>query len=41
MFNGYVVKITGDSVTFQETVQDKLGKPFTREIVKKIYTPAV
>jgi hypothetical protein len=41
VFNGYVVKITGDSVTFQETVQDKLGKPFTREIVKKIYTPAV
>jgi Tfp pilus assembly protein PilP len=41
VFNGYVVKITGDSVTFQETVQDKLGKTFTREIVKKIYTPAV
>jgi Tfp pilus assembly protein PilP len=41
VFNGYVVKITGDSVTFQETVQDKLGKPFTREIVKKIFTPAV
>jgi len=41
VFNGYVVKITGDSVTFQETVQDKLGKPFTREIVKKIVTPAV
>jgi hypothetical protein len=41
VFNGYVVKITGDSVTFQETLQDKLGKPFTREIVKKIFTPAV
>jgi hypothetical protein len=41
VFNGYVVKITGDSVTFQETVQDKLGKPFTREIVKRIFTPAV
>ena len=26
VFNGYVVKITGDSVVFQETVQDKLGK---------------
>ncbi|MGC2171745.1 MAG: hypothetical protein WA623_10200, partial [Candidatus Sulfotelmatobacter sp.] len=24
VFNGYVVKITGDSVVFQETVQDKL-----------------
>ncbi len=41
VFNGYVMKITGDSVVFQETVQDKLGKPFTREIVKRIFTPAV
>jgi Tfp pilus assembly protein PilP len=41
VFNGYVVKITGDSVVFQETVQDKLGKSFTREVVKKITTPAV
>jgi hypothetical protein len=41
VFNGYVVKITGDSVVFQETVQDKLGKTFTREVVKKILTPAV
>jgi Tfp pilus assembly protein PilP len=41
VFNGYVVRITGDSVVFEETVQDKLGKPFTREIVKKITTPAV
>ncbi len=41
VFNGYVVKITGDSVIFSETVQDQLGKPFTREITKKIITPAV
>jgi Tfp pilus assembly protein PilP len=41
VFNGYVVKITGDSVVFQETFQDKLGKPLTREIVKRIVTPAV
>jgi Tfp pilus assembly protein PilP len=41
VFNGYVVKITGDSVVFQETLQDKLGKPFTREVVKRIFTPAV
>ena len=41
VFNGFVVKITGDSVTFQETVQDKLGKSFTREVVKRILTPAV
>jgi Tfp pilus assembly protein PilP len=41
VFNGYVLRITGDSVVFQETVQDKLGKPFTREVVKRIITPAV
>jgi hypothetical protein len=41
VFNGFVVKITGDSVVFEETVEDKLGKPFTREVVKRIFTPAV
>ena len=41
VFNGYVVKITGDAVVFLETVQDKLGKPLTREVVKRIFTPAV
>jgi hypothetical protein len=41
VFNGYVVRITGDSVVFQETFQDKLGKSLTREVTKKILTPAV
>ena len=41
VFDGYVVKITGDSVIFKETMQDRLGKTFTREVVKKITTPAV
>ena len=41
VFNGYVVKITGDSVIFKETMQDRLGKSFTREVVKKLTTPAV
>jgi len=41
VFNGYVVKITGDSIVFKETIQDKLGKPFTREVTKKITTSAV
>ncbi len=41
VYNGYVVKITGDSVIFKETVQDRLGKETTREVVKKITTPAV
>jgi hypothetical protein len=39
VFDGYVVKITGDSITFKETLQDRLGKTFTREVVKKITTP--
>jgi len=41
VFDGYVVKITGDSIIFKETVQDRLGKSFTREVTKKITTPAV
>ena len=41
VFNGYVLKITGDSIVFKETVQDHLGKHFTREVTKKITTPAV
>ncbi len=41
VFNGFVVRITGDAVVFQETVQDKLGKPETHEVVKRILTPAV
>jgi len=41
VFNGYVLRITGDSVVFQENMQDKLGKPLTREVVKRITTPAV
>lgn len=41
VFDGYVLKITGDSIVFKETVQDKLGKPFTKEVTKKISTPSV
>jgi Tfp pilus assembly protein PilP len=41
IFDGYVLKITGDSIVFKETVQDKLGKPFTKEVTKKLNTPAV
>jgi Tfp pilus assembly protein PilP len=41
VFNGYVVRITGDSIIFKETFQDKMGKSFTREVTKKITTPAV
>jgi Tfp pilus assembly protein PilP len=41
VFNGYVEKITTDSIVFKETFQDKLGKSLTRDVVKKILTPAV
>ena len=41
VFNGFVVKITGDSIIFKETIQDRLGKPLTREVTKKITTSAV
>jgi Tfp pilus assembly protein PilP len=41
VFDGYVLRITTDSIVFKETVQDKLGKPFTREVTKKITTPVV
>jgi Tfp pilus assembly protein PilP len=41
VFDGYVLKITGDSIVFKETMQDKLGKPFTKEVTKKISAPSV
>jgi len=41
VFDGYVVKITGDSIVFKETFHDKLGKPLTRDVTKTISRPAV
>ena len=39
VFNGYVVKITVDSIVFKETFRDKLGKPLTRDVTKTISRP--
>lgn len=39
VFDGYVVKITGDSIVFKETFKDKLGKPLTRDVTKTITRP--
>lgn len=39
--NGVVVKITGDSIVFSETVTDPLGRPVTREVVKRVTAPVV
>jgi hypothetical protein len=41
VFNGYVLKITGDSIVFKETFKDRLGKPLTRDVTKTITRPAV
>ncbi len=41
VYNGYVMRITPDSVVFRETMTDKLGKKYTREVVKKVTAPAV
>jgi len=41
VFNGVVVKITGDSVIFRESVLDSLGHESQREVVKRVSAPAV
>jgi AMIN domain len=41
VFNGFVLRITGDSVVFQESYEDKFGKPLTREVTKRVTAPAV
>lgn len=40
VFNGYVTKITSDSIVFKETFHDKLGKELTRDVTKTISRPA-
>ena len=41
IFNGFVARITGDSMVLRETVQDVLGRKTTRDVVKKLFVPAV
>jgi Tfp pilus assembly protein PilP len=41
VFNGYVVRITTDTVVFRENVMDRLGKQSTRDIVMKVVAPVV
>jgi len=40
VFNGYVVRITGDSVVFKENTVDRIGRQGTREVVKKVTAPS-
>lgn len=41
VYNGFVMRITPDSVVFREQVTDKLGNKSTREVVKRVNAPAV
>jgi len=41
VYNGYVVKITGDSVIFKETSVDNQGRTQTRDVVKRVSAPVV
>jgi hypothetical protein len=41
LFNGSVVRINGDSVIFREESSDVLGRPISKEVVKKVSAPAV
>jgi len=41
VYNGFVLKITGDSVVFKENTTDPSGRPITREVVKRVTVPVV
>jgi hypothetical protein len=41
VYNGFVLKITSDSIVFRETVTDFLGNASTKEVVKRVTVPAV
>ena len=41
VFNGYVARITGDSVVFKENKVDRAGKTSVREVVKRVVPPSV
>ncbi|HSA91781.1 MAG TPA: hypothetical protein VLE48_02125 [Terriglobales bacterium] len=41
VLNGYVLKITGDSIIFRENMMDSKGRTATRDIVKRVVTSAV
>jgi Tfp pilus assembly protein PilP len=41
VFNGFVLKISGDSLVFRETITDNLGKQTAREVVKRVTAPVI
>ncbi len=40
VFNGYVIRITPNSVVFKENTRDAIGHEATREVVKKVNAPS-
>lgn len=40
VYNGVVEKITAEAVIFRESAVDPFGKPYTREVVKRLYPVA-
>jgi hypothetical protein len=41
VFNGQVMKITGDSLIFRENMTDSTGHQSTREVVKRVTAPVI
>ncbi|MBI2683064.1 MAG: hypothetical protein HYX26_07615 [Acidobacteriales bacterium] len=41
VLNGVVMKITSDSIIFRESITDAVGRPSTREVVKRVTAPPV
>src|SRR5437868_7581575 len=41
VFQGFVAKITTDSVVFRETMIDNLGQQSQRDVVKRLFVPAI
>ncbi|MGH9579899.1 MAG: hypothetical protein ACRD2R_02810 [Terriglobales bacterium] len=41
VLNGYVLRITGDSIVFRENVMDNLGRTSTKDVVKRVSAPVV
>lgn len=41
VLSGFVLKITGDSIVFRQTVKDLLGNATTKDVVKRVTVPAI
>jgi Tfp pilus assembly protein PilP len=41
VFNGFVLKISGDTVVFRETITDNLGNQTAKEVVKRVTAPVI